>query len=173
MGLYASFNLQNDLGLWSSTRNFQFPADYTMGNWIFKNTFDSVIRSNCPVRTGNLLSSIKCYIDGLDIILYTDCEYAQFVEYGTWKQDAQPYFEQAIETAINSAYDEWVRAYELVLTWEYYYMYDQIFSEINTGRQANSQNFLQRWAENAARVSVETQAEYLEIGIVIPETQIT
>ena len=54
----------------------------------------------CPVDTGRLRDSIahetKTYNGGGDMIVGTNVEYAQYVEYGTTRQKAQPYLKPAI-----------------------------------------------------------------------------
>ena len=52
----------------------------------------------CPVRTGYLLSTIGC----ADLDFWADADYAQYVEYGTRFMDAQPYFEPALEAAMQA-----------------------------------------------------------------------
>lgn len=56
-------------------------------------------KKKCPVDTGRLRGSITTNI----ISTYsgevgTNVEYAEYVEYGTRYQSAQPYFEPAVET---------------------------------------------------------------------------
>ena len=56
-------------------------------------------KRSCPVDTGRLRGSITTNI----ISTYsgecgTNVEYAEYVEYGTRYQSAQPYFEPAVET---------------------------------------------------------------------------
>ena len=63
---------------------------------------DAVIndaQANCPVRTGYLRSTIGdgAIVSQTYCSIPVSCEYAQYVEYGTYKMEAQPYFEPAIE----------------------------------------------------------------------------
>lgn len=53
----------------------------------------------CPVKTGNLRSSIKATINlnGLSATVGTDVHYASFVELGTSRQRAQPFLMPAFE----------------------------------------------------------------------------
>lgn len=51
----------------------------------------------CPVDTGNLRNSISCESDGLEGCIYTNVEYAPYVEYGTSKMKEQPFMHPAIE----------------------------------------------------------------------------
>jgi len=56
----------------------------------------------CPVDTGNLRSSLDHKIDGKEIIVGTNVEYAIYVEKGTRRMRAQPYLTPAIENNINN-----------------------------------------------------------------------
>ena len=53
-------------------------------------------------RVSILLSTISSSSDDWSITAEADADYAQYVEYGTWKMDAQPYF----APALNQAWDE-------------------------------------------------------------------
>ncbi len=173
MGLYAEINLR-DLGFWPTTRNGGFIINYTPGLNTFKNVFYESVRGNCPVRTGNLLGSIHCEIQGMSILIYTQCPYAQYVEYGTWKQMAQPYFEQAISNAFFQAYDMWAQAVDTALVDEYWFVFDDVWNQVMSDLKAgNNPTFAERWAHNAAVVSVKTQRDHIEIGPILPTTIIT
>lgn len=173
MGLYAEINLR-DLGFWSKTRNGGFIINYDPGFVAFQTRFRESIVANCPVRTGNLLSSIHCEISGMTIRVYTQCSYAQYVEYGTWKQMAQPYFEQAISDAFFRAYDLWGQATDRALIDEYHFVFDDVWNQVMSDPKAsNSPTFAERWAHNAAVVSVKTQRDHIEIGPILPTTIIT
>ena len=50
-----------------------------------------------PVDTGYLRGSISARSGGQSAEFRVDAEYAAYVEYGTWKMDAQPYFWPALE----------------------------------------------------------------------------
>ena len=80
---------------------------------LIKNTLHNIERDakkQCPVDTGRLRGSITTNI----ISTYsgevgTNVEYAEYVEYGTRYQSAQPYFEPAVEKnedKFNDALDE-------------------------------------------------------------------
>lgn len=106
MGLYTDINAY-DFGF-APFLPMGVIADYSAGNSILLDTFVSQARANVPVRTGNLMASITGAIgeDGT-CMLYTDCEYAPYVEYGTWKAPAQPFFEYAVEEAVQQAGQSW------------------------------------------------------------------
>lgn len=53
-----------------------------------------------PVDTGALQGSLDYYVSDSTIYLSASMDYAAYVEYGTSKQSAQPYFEPAIDIAL-------------------------------------------------------------------------
>ena len=170
MGLYAGFDLSR-LGFYETTRNGQYPVNYNTGNQIFLNTFHTEIATHCPVRTGNLLGSIHGSLFGMNGEFYTQCDYAEYVEYGTWGQPAKPYFENALASALDSAYSAWVRAYEYTLELEYQHVFWNVFDHIMAIHPAkNSITFAENWAHNAATASVKSQRSYLYIPPAPPPT---
>lgn len=74
-------------------------------------TFMNTATSLVPVDTGYLQSTIDA--DGTDYgaEFYADAEYAEYVEFGTWKMAAQPYFTPAID----AAWEAWVTGAEAAL----------------------------------------------------------
>lgn len=107
MGLRASFSVTEDLGYPSSTTHYQWPIDYSEGCAVFVDRFLEVARNLVPVDTGYLQSRLDASTDGDEITCEDDCEYAQYVEYGTIRMGAQPYFEPAIEAAYDAAKPYW------------------------------------------------------------------
>lgn len=111
MGLYASFDIVDDFGFIEATEEYGIVPDYSEGCEAFVETFLSVARELVPVDTGFLRSSISADTDGFS---FCECEafaeYAQYVEYGTWKMRAQPYFEPALEEALAVAEPYWIQA---------------------------------------------------------------
>lgn len=171
MGLIAELDLRQ-LGFWQTTRNAGYVADYTAGLETFKRIFHTYTTEHCPVRTGHLLGSLHCENAGpMGLIIYTNCSYAENVEYGTWKQSAQPYFEDAITTAFEGAYEMWVDAYERALDLEYMWVFNDVYIQAMSNPK-NNPVFAEAWAHNAATVSVETQRDYLHIDPVPPETTV-
>lgn len=94
------------------TEFISFEPDYSEGDQIFIDTFLSVAYNLVPVDTGFLMSSIHCDTDG-DGTFYGEAsaDYAQYVEYGTYKMEAQPYFVPALAAAMDAALPYWRRAY--------------------------------------------------------------
>ena len=55
----------------------------------------------CPVDTGRLRNSINIDIQGTKIIISANTNYAQYVEFGTYKQHPQPYIRPALYKALS------------------------------------------------------------------------
>ena len=102
MGLYASFTPE-DLGYPESLEtevlgvHLEVPVDYSAALEGFVDTFLSVSTNLVPIDTGFLQSTLDAGSSGSDAYAEASAEYAQYVEYGTWKMEAQPYFEPAID----------------------------------------------------------------------------
>lgn len=77
---------------------FQLDSEYSA----FEQAFNNTIADLCPVRTGYLRSTCECFRVSNTIICWAGAEYAQYVEYGTSKMSAQPFFEPAIEAGIRA-----------------------------------------------------------------------
>lgn len=102
MGLYAEIDI-GDIGpdeLTDDETGISVLVDYTSAIIGFIETFMSIATSLCPVRTGNLQGSINA--GGIGNMVYAEAtaEYAQYVEYGTSRMSAQPFFEPALEEAL-------------------------------------------------------------------------
>lgn len=112
MGLYAGFDVCADMGFMEYTPEYGIVPDYSYGCEIFCQTFEEVSKSLCPVDTGYLRSTLSASYNDTFCECETKCEYAQYQEYGTWCMPAQPYFEEALQKAIGSAYGAWAEAQE-------------------------------------------------------------
>ena len=115
MGLFVGFDVIDDLGYLDMTEEYAIVPDYSEGCQVFATTFLKVARQLVPVDTGYLRSTLKA--EGYDTYCYaaTDCEYAQYPEFGTWCQAEQPYFRPALEQAIMAAKPYWDRAQQEAL----------------------------------------------------------
>lgn len=114
MGLYAEFSIIKDWGF--STQLTQdipgYPEfgeitvelDYSPACQVFINTFMDWALSFVPVDTGFLESTIDARADGDTCWAEAWADYAQYVEYGTSIMSAQPFFEDALETACGDAF---------------------------------------------------------------------
>ena len=81
--------------------------DYSIPLAEFVENVVSIAQDLCPVRTGFLRSTIGdgAFVGQTSASIPVSCEYAQYVEYGTYKMEAQPYFEPAIEMAMMGLVD--------------------------------------------------------------------
>ena len=111
MGLYAYFDVgtcglpeeitASDVG-YPEMEDAADPVevDYSEALQHMVSTFMEIATNLVPVDTGYLRSSIHANTEGLAAEFFADAEYAQYVEYGTWKMSAQPYFKPALDVAI-------------------------------------------------------------------------
>ena len=117
MGLRANINaMDQGFPMTANVGDISIPVDYSEAAEIFKTVFLDVARELVPVRTGYLKSTIAAKIGEASIGEVTaeaSAEYAQYVEFGTYRQIPQPYFIPAIEAALEEwglaaqkAYDE-------------------------------------------------------------------
>lgn len=111
MGLYAEVDIINDWGFPEQLTGgdeiigeASVSVNYSGACSIFVETFIKVAKELVPVDTGYLRSTIDANTDGFSFC-YAEAtaDYAQYVEYGTWCMDAQPYFEIALEEACQAA----------------------------------------------------------------------
>lgn len=102
MGLYCSFTPE-ELGYPDIVKtevlgvHLEVSVDYSAALEGFVDTFLSVSTSLVPVDTGFLQSTLDAGSSGDEAYAEASAEYAQYVEYGTWKMEAQPYFEPAVD----------------------------------------------------------------------------
>ena len=110
MGLYASFTPE-ELGYRTTLSQsilgefLEVEVDYGPACDAFCSTFMDMATSIVPVDTGFLRSTIDAQTDGYLCECEATAEYAQYVEYGTWKMDAQPYFEPALDAGLEAFYE--------------------------------------------------------------------
>lgn len=109
MGLLFNMSVQ-DLGYIQATQDIVLHPNYAEGCRVFCDTFLAEARARCPVRTGYLRSTISASSTASSITCMVGAEYAQYVEYGTSRQSAQPYFEPALQIALETARGYWDRA---------------------------------------------------------------
>lgn len=111
MGLFFQMDIVRDLGFPEETPILGIIPNYSRGCEIFKETFLAWANELVPVDTGYLQSTLTSGYENGRVYCETQCEYAQYPEYGTWCQPAQPYFKPAIEIALKQAFPEWINAY--------------------------------------------------------------
>lgn len=109
MGLQFNMSVA-DLGYTLSTIDIVLYPKYAQGCRVFCDTFLAEAQARCPVRTGYLRSTISASTDGISMNCIAGAEYAQYVEYGTSRQSAQPYFEPALQIALETAQKYWDEA---------------------------------------------------------------
>ena len=119
MGLRCDIDLNVNLGLPKGGEPIvsekgnpgeMFTPNYTPGAQAFASAFMRHISVTCPYLTGYLYSTISGDAGGFQISVWADAEYAQYLEYGTWKMEAQPYFEESILEGIHAATTQWRNA---------------------------------------------------------------
>lgn len=111
MGLYASFSARDlgypdELGGAVEEEAFTVEVDYASACDAFCEVFLEVAKELVPVDTGFLQSTIDAWNDGYTCECEASAEYAQYVEYGTWKMNAQPYFTPALEAGVMAFMEE-------------------------------------------------------------------
>ena len=118
MGLRASFSVTGDLGYPAFTPRLGIPIDYSEGCNAFVSAWKENATDMVPVDTGYLKSTLKAFTDGDYCECITTCDYAQYVEYGTIKMGAQPYFEPALHAALSEAKFAWMEAQQEAMAQE-------------------------------------------------------
>lgn len=103
MGLRARFSVIDDLGYPAQTPELGLPVDYSEGCDVFAEAWLDAATDLVPVDTGYLQSTLDAEADDEGCTCETLCDYAQYVEYGTIKMEAQPYFEPALDIALEEA----------------------------------------------------------------------
>ena len=125
MGLRCTVDPVVDLNYPSATPSLGLYIDYGEGCDAFLDTFFDIAYDLCPIDTGELISSIDGFTDGESVEVYADADYAQYVEYGTSKMEAQPYFRPALARAFEIAKQEWQEAVDEAMEEE-----EQILAEL-------------------------------------------
>lgn len=115
MGLFVEFDVVMDFGYIDQTEEYGIIPDYSEGCEVFVETFLDIARQYVPVDTGYLKSTLTADYDDTYCYAETDCEYAQYPEFGTWCSPEQPYFRPALECAIMMAQPFWDEAEEEAL----------------------------------------------------------
>ena len=101
-------NGEDDVAWNNETTEVTVEIDYSDAFAEFASAFQSIATDLVPVDTGYLQSTISSSSDDWSMTAYADAEYAQYVEFGTWKMAAQPYFAPALA----AAWDEAAPAFE-------------------------------------------------------------
>lgn len=94
MGLRGTVSV----GLPTTTSIYHRDIDYSDAVHEAVDEFMDAATSDVPVDTGTLQASISCEEEYMGFTAYADTNYAEYVEYGTYKMEAQPYFEDNLES---------------------------------------------------------------------------
>lgn len=97
MGLRAHIDIHKDWGFPERTSWTGKRINYDGVGEAFGKIAQELAQGICPVDTGFLKSSIEGSGKDTTGEIEATAEYAQYVEYGTWKMSAQPYFTPAVE----------------------------------------------------------------------------
>lgn len=95
MGLRGNVSV----GLPTTTSIYHRDIDYSDAIHEAVDEFMDAATSDVPVDTGTLQASISCDEEYMGFTAYADTNYAEYVEYGTYKMEAQPYFADNLESA--------------------------------------------------------------------------
>ena len=128
MGLRCTVDPVVNLGYPPETPSLGLYIDYGDGCDAFLDTFFDIVYDLCPIDTGELISSIDGFTDGEGVEVCADADYAQYVEYGTSKMEAQPYFRPALAAAFDTAKRDWQEAVDEAMEEE-----EQILAELKGG----------------------------------------
>lgn len=124
MGLYAYFDViaagmpqevtASDIGYPEYDDKLDpIEVDYAGAVGHMCETFMSVATELVPVDTGYLQSTIHTEAGATYAEFFAEAEYAQYVEYGTIKMGAQPYFQPALDEALEVFIVEAMLAYKM------------------------------------------------------------
>lgn len=151
MGLYAEFDIVEDFGYPYETFAEGIIVDYSEGISVFMDTFMEVIEELVPIDTGYLFKHITAeQIDETICAVEADCDYAQYVEYGTWCMEAQSYFEPALEEALIEAEPYWKKALAEARNEESEILYRQEVQSIKEAYQYTQRMYGQMKSEISA-----------------------
>lgn len=147
MGLYCKINLESDWGFPNRTPRLGLPIDYTEAINVFSDTFMRISQEMVPVDTGFLKSSLSSSGGGMIIEAEATADYAQYVEYGTWRSRAQPYFNPAVESASDVAFRVARQIYDEAINAEMELMMQKYIAEaqnkvIAAGRAMGAESIL-------------------------------
>ena len=103
-------NGENDIPYNDQDVEVTVQVDYSDAFAAFADAFYSYAVDLVPVDTGYLQSTISASSDDWSMTAEASAHYAQYVEFGTWKMAAQPYFIPALEYAWGETADAFQQA---------------------------------------------------------------
>lgn len=120
MGLYCQVDVVSDWGFPTQTWYKRNPINYSdiIQNYCSQ-IYDEMV-ATVPVDTGFLRSTLSYTASSYSFQFETDCEYAQYVEYGTYCQSPQPYFTPAIQKFITLMFNEMAELYNQMAQEDFY-----------------------------------------------------
>lgn len=108
MGLRGTVSV----GLPTTTSIYHRDIDYSDAVREAVDEFMDAATSDVPVDTGTLQASISCETEYMGFTAYADTNYAEYVEYGTYKMEAQPYFEDNLESVAEELHANCVQIWQ-------------------------------------------------------------
>lgn len=108
MGLRGTVSV----GLPTTTSIYHRDIDYSDAIREAVDEFMDAATSDVPVDTGTLQASISCEEEYMGFTAYADTDYAEYVEYGTYKMEAQPYFEDNLESVAEELHANCVQIWQ-------------------------------------------------------------
>jgi HK97 gp10 family phage protein len=108
MGLRGTVSV----GLPTTTSIYHRDIDYSDAVREAVDEFMDAATSDVPVDTGTLQASISCEQEYMGFTAYADTNYAEYVEYGTYKMEAQPYFEDNLESVAEELHANCVQIWQ-------------------------------------------------------------
>lgn len=145
MGLYASFTVEQqgfplELSQVVLGEELWVEIDYSAALQDAVDTFINAAVDLVPVDTGYLQSTISASCDSYSVEFEATAEYAQYPEFGTWCQAAQPYFTPALEEAVAVFIEGAYEAYEWAQD-ELQDMIDEVIAEYEEEQSAMGAGF--------------------------------
>ena len=108
MGLRGTVSV----GLPTTTSIYHRDIDYSDAIREAVDEFMDAATSDVPVDTGTLQAAISCEVEYMGFTAYADTNYAEYVEYGTYKMEAQPYFEDNLESVAEELHANCVQIWQ-------------------------------------------------------------
>lgn len=108
MGLRGTVSV----GLPTTTSIYHRDIDYRDAVLEAIDEFMDAATSDVPVDTGTLQASISCDEQYMGFTAYADTNYAEYVEYGTYKMEAQPYFTDNLESVAEELHANCVQIWQ-------------------------------------------------------------
>ena len=108
MSFGLSLTYKGVKGSQSALKQFEQDISQTVTDWLesMGQIVTEEMKNLCPVDTGALQESIDYQVSGTDLTFEATEDYAGFVEYGTSKMAAQPFFNPPLDNLHSSGIGE-------------------------------------------------------------------